>query len=489
MSRVAPSASASQLSASRVSDSRREKLMNLRQREELKDKLTEKFKDRFGHDSKLRGPDEVSVTSTCIRREVDAFAKKAHVSETNLNRLERRLHCKATQQKPMSTVSAYSGLSKMSQRSASLSALGKSVISPSECPEAFDWSRLDEYASHLHEQDAIRQQMGVRALQKKLKLDLDQQVAEKNARQSDMTEEDRRYHQNTLVELERWKAAEQKRANDLKQKTLKEKLDRDEQLAFEQKLKSEEMQRKKHEEACLVEKIVTEMEGEQRKHEKKKRETKAAMRKVFQENEEDQRKRDEERRAQQQRESDAMKEYNRILDEQEEARANEMAARMERQKQLMEQLQSNVAAQSKNAGDNDAKRANAQQAEMDRHYFEAESAKQKRLKQMRLETQAYLMRQMGEKEGRKEEERQLANIQATILEKDTEEYNHVERQKAIDKRLKNFENRQELEKQITVRAGQRAPEMSSAEIAMNKPLLSLVHRTLKTREQALNAEE
>merc|ERR1712187_482189 len=104
--------------------------------------------------------------------------------------------------------------------------------------------------------------------------------------------------------------------------------------------------------------------------------------------------------------------------------------------------------------------------------------KMQRLKQMRLENQAYLLRQMGEKDGRKEEERTLANIQAQILEKDTEEYNEIER------RIRNFDHRQELERQISVRAGQRAPEMSQAEMDLNRPLLNLVHRTLQERDNA-----
>merc|ERR1719263_1077608 len=263
---------------------------------------------------------------------------------------------------------------------------------------------------------------------------------------------------------------------------MKEKADRDEQLAFERKLKDEELSKKKAEESNLVEKIVTEMEMEQRKYERKKAQQKAAMRKVFEENAEDQRKREQQRQEQMAAEAEAMREYNRILDEQEEQRAEELAARMARQKNLMEKLQANVAAQAKDAGDNDAQRANAQQAEMDRHYFEAEKTKQGRLKQMRLENQAYLLRQMGEKDGRKEEDRTLANIQASILEADTGEYNEIERQKAVDRRIRNFDHRQELEKQISCRAGQRAPEMSEAEIAMNKPLLQLVHRTLQSRD-------
>merc|ERR1712046_563924 len=153
-------------------------------------------------------------------------------------------------------------------------------------------------------------------------------------------------------------------------------------------------------------------EAEQVRFEKKKLETKKSMKKVFEENMADQAKREAARIEQQEKDAAAMKEYNRILDEQEEQRAEELANRMERQKQLMEKLQGNVAEQAKAAGDNDAMRAKAQQDEMDRHYSEAERVKQQRLKQLRMETQAYLFKQMAEKDNKKNEEKELQNIQA-----------------------------------------------------------------------------
>merc|ERR1719382_961478 len=106
-----------------------------------------------------------------------------------------------------------------------------------------------------------------------------------------------------------------------------------------------------------------------------------------------------------------MREYNRILDEQEEQRAEELAARVERQNHLMKQLQENVSGLQKGASNNDAARAAAQQEEMDRHYFEAESMKQTRLKEMRLENQAYLRKQMEEKNQRKQDDKELQMIQ------------------------------------------------------------------------------
>merc|ERR1719359_2300199 len=207
------------------------------------------------------------------------------------------------------------------------------------------------------------------------------------------------------------------------------------------------------------------------------------MRKVFEENEADRVKRDAAVREQQEKDANAMKEYNRILDEQEEQRAEELANRMERQKALMEKLQENVQQQAQESGDNDAKRAKMQQDEMDRHYAEAERVKQQRLKQLRLETQAYLFKQMAEKDGRKNDEKDLQNIQAMILERDTEEYNEIEREKLISKKIRNFEHRKEIEGQIHARSLQSVPEMSEAEVKMNRQLLNLVNRTLTVRDQ------
>merc|ERR1719389_1231364 len=348
---------------------------------------------------------------------------------------------------------------------------------------SFDWARLDEYASYLHEQGAARQKQGVQALQKKLRKDLDLQVSERKAKLDENIEEERRYHNNLMVELERWKQTEQNRADELHQKVMREKKDRDEQLAYERHLKDEAANKKKNEESALVDKIVTEMEAEQVRYEKKKLETKKAMRKVFEENAEDQRKRQAAIREQQEKDAEAMKEYNRILDEQEEQRAEELANRMARQKALMDKLQANVAQQAKESGDNDAKRAFQQQEEMDRHYAEAERVKQQRLKQLRLETQAYLFKQMAEKDGRKNDDKDLQNIQSQILERDTEEYNEIEREKLIAKKIRNFEHRKEIEGQIIARSKQSVPEMSEAEMKMNRQLLNLVDRTLAVRDE------
>merc|ERR1712060_597465 len=234
---------------------------------------------------------------------------------------------------------------------------------------------------------------------------------------------------------------EQKRTEEKTNKLMREKQDRDEQLNFERK---------------------------------KKEQTKENMRKVFEENNADQARRAQEKKDQMEREADALKEYARVLDEQEEQRAAEMQARLQRQNDLMAKLQANVDGIKKGAGDNDAARANAQQDEMDRHFFEAEKVKQNRLQQMRLENQAYLMKQM--------DERDLQNIQAQILIQDTSEYNQMEKDKVINRRRRLVEHSNDIKKQMVHKLAQSHPTMTDAEIQMNKPLLDLVHRTLDERD-------
>jgi len=476
--------------SSRMSNQRREKLLNLQKREELKDALSERFKHRFGKGSTIKEDDEVSVCSAAIRSEVGKFALSADLTMSNLARLERRIQSKA--KRPAgdnaSEVSAYSRAPTVMSRARSVPSLAGSQIvgnTGAGGQRRMDWSRLDEYAGYLHEQDCIRQHLGAKALQSKFRSDLDQQIAQKRSKMQAEEEEDHTYHQNSMVELERWKQMEKLREEEKQQKIAKEKEDRDAQLAYEKQLKAEEEQRKKDEEAALVAKIVDEMEAEQNKFVQKKEQQRKQMRKVFEENAADQAKRQQEKRLAMEREAQAMHEYSRALDEQEEQRAREMQQRIERQNQLMAQLQDSVDDIRRGAGDNDAARARAQQEEMDRHFAEAENVKQNRLKQLRLENQAYLLRQMEDKDKRKDDDKELSDIQAMILARDTEEYNEVERQKVLDRKKRMLDHSKDIKRQMAYKLAQSAPAMSDTELLINKPLLKLVNRTLDNRDAGL----
>lgn len=484
MQRLSTAQSEVSLSGSRLSDTRKQKLLQIKAREDLKASLTEKFKNRYTGSGRMA--EEVSIAPGVIEQEVGKFTSKAKVTEANLDRLERRIQHKASKG-PGSAVSEYSAAPSLASRSRSVPSLtGQSIVSGS-APQGpsdpnFDWSKLDDYAAYLHQQDALRQRLGMQALQKKMRGDLDGQMHERLKRKDVIKEEDTKYHKSAMAELERWKMAEKSREEERYHKVMKEKRDRDEQLDFERSLKAEEQSQKKHEESALVQKIVVEMEAEQRRFERKKETAKQSMKKVFEENLDDQKRREDQKKAEMEQEAVAIKEYNRILDEQEEQRAEDMQARLDRQNRLMKQLQVSVGKVQKEAGNDDMARASEQMEEMDRHFFEAESMKQQRLKQLKLENQAYLLKQAQEKNGRKQEDRQLQDIQAQILQHDTREFHEIEAVKQVEKKNLFLEHRKELEEQIKYRQNLSFPTMSQEEMRMNAPLLSLVQRSLTAKE-------
>merc|ERR1711937_941576 len=174
--------------------------------------------------------------------------------------------------------------------------------------------------------------------------------------------------------------------------------------------------------------------------------------KVFAENLEENAQKEEARMRQQELDMEAMKEYNRILDQQEEMRAQELQARMDKQKALMEKMKENVQKQQKKKGDEDARRAAKQKEEADQRAIEMERNKEAKLKEMRHDTQAFLFEQMAEKDEKKGQALELKRLQASILEADTQEYMQMEKQKSHDRRMRNVEHRVRLEEQIAWRA-------------------------------------
>merc|ERR1711977_237966 len=143
-------------------------------------------------------------------------------------------------------------------------------------------------------------------------------------------------------------------------------------------------------------------------------------------------------------EIEGMREYNRILDQQEQARAEALESRINRQKELMEKMKENVVKQQQAKGDEDARRAQKQKVEMERN-------KAQKLRQMRLETQDFLFAQMEEKEARKAHASELKRLQAKILAEDTKEYVNMEHAKTIDKKRSLLEHKLELDDQMRQR--------------------------------------
>merc|ERR1719181_2013670 len=176
-----------------------------------------------------------------------------------------------------------------------------------------------------------------------------------------------------------------------------------------------------------------------------------------------------------------MKEYNKILDQQEATRAAELETRIARQKILMDKMKATIQKQQGDKNAEDARRALKQKEEADARAIEMERNKEAKLRQMRLETQDFLFAQMDEKEGRKEQAYELKRLQAHILDADTKEYGEMEKARALERKRQNVEHRIELDAQMAYKRAQLKFTMSDAEVNMNRQLLEVVEKTLDER--------
>ncbi|KAF4669892.1 hypothetical protein FOL47_002323 [Perkinsus chesapeaki] len=496
-----------------ISPARREKLLAIKKREEMKDLLITKLKKKHSTHEDPDQDDCRSQKSAMIKREVNRLLDNtnAPVTEANLDRLERRIQRKVDTGalKADDEISVVSGISAYSQRSAgssykgrpkrvggggtleaipeddeNLSVNGKGV----EGQRRFNWSRLDEYSQYLHEQDSIRQKLNELEVKKRLSEDLGRQIRDSRARKTQIQEEEKKYLENQLVELDEWQKYEDKANAERKEKAMKEQRDRQLQINFDKARQDRELEKRRNEEAKLVEKITREMALEKQKILKRKQAQRAAMVAIMKENAEERKIREAEKLRQIQFDIESMAEYNRILDAQEKARKDELEARVARQKALMEAMKETVVKEQNAKANEMLERADKQQAEANARAEERDRLKEERLRDMRHQTQDYLFQQMAEKESRKKHAQMLKDLQAQILESDTRAYLDNEAMRAQQRREYNIEHRKLLEKQMKDKEQQNVVakyEMSPVEIRINRQLLNVVDKSLKERDEAM----
>jgi len=475
---------------------RRNKLLALQRREQMKDVLIEKFKKSNSN-----------CSEKVISNEVTNFVKKAKVTEANLNRLERRIKHRADNDEgdcgsdfegndeeiPEDIVSCYSCPSVASTRLSNISGLSKlshctslsALLAQGKVPQDYEWSRLDEYAQFLAGQDQARTKNIDKDVKAKLRNQLDKQVVERQNQKQQLVEDEKKYYDNLLIELDEWKIQEKEKEEEFHKKMQQEKASRDEQFFAEQKKKAEEKEKIRLEEERIVKQVVEEIAADRKAQEKKKEKEKKAILKVFKENMKE--KREREALADEARGKDLEEQKNNIklMEEQAAQRASESAERDARQKEMIDKMKEQVFAQQAAAGKEDAIRARAQQDEAENRACTIDKMKKEKLQLMRQDTQSFLFQQMAEKENRKQETEKLKDLHSAVYKADGDEYRMMEEEKVKNRQQRNMENRQELEKQIEARKASKKKQMSSSEISMNIDLINVVEKTLKERDQIM----
>ncbi|CAD7938961.1 unnamed protein product [Amoebophrya sp. A25] len=450
---------------------RKAKLISLQKREEMKDVLVKKFVERVNADG--TSAEKRKENEGIIDAEVGNFLGTGAITEQNLKRLEKKIHNKTgTQEGDAVSVSNYSvAQSLQSQRSVGSASAAANMKR--------DWRLLDDYAVLLSQQDASNHKNKQKTAQRKLYEDLTAQIDAAKSKDDYKKQEDKKYFDESLKELEIWRVAEADKLAEVKRKNMIEKSMRDEQLAMEKRIKEDERLLKEKQEKDIVARIQRELVEEQVKQQKKIEDQKKHMEVVFKENQENRAKKDAELKAQADYDLKQMKEYQALLEKQEKARLAEKEARAGRQKELMDRMKDTVMAQAQAKGQEDDIRAAKQKEEADLRALEIAVNKQQKLEAMRAETRDYLLKQIAVKNDMKQQSLELKKMQAGVLDEDLKNYQSQEQKKVKALKLKAFEHQKELQAQIREKeARPKDVAMSAEEEKMNRDLLDHVCKEL-----------
>ena len=474
--------------SSKLSEERRARLLKLQEREELKGLLITKFKAKYG--SKIN-----------VEAEVDNFIKNNTLTENNLRILDERLKNQAqgnsvpqaetaprapsakapsvkapsvkapsVKSGPRSQVSDDDQMSVTSSRSKQ-----SSVYVPAD--DENQWAEILGHDTMLYrEEERARMQ---REAENKLKLqrELERQLVEQEERKRREKEEDMMYEAAQRKNVEMLETKETQKVDHHKQKVMQEKQLRDKQMQEEKRRKKDDERQQRAMDDRTVKRLQEELTSEQRAAEQRRLDEMTYLQKMMEENEANKKLQRDQQLREREQDIRSMEDYARMLDKQEEDRLNEIKAREQRQQQLMARMADTVLKeQHQKASEEDQLmvRQIEERESLDRAEDERRRA---RLREEQDHTKEFLLRQMREKEERKEAERRSLAEQADMWKQDSDEFFRIEEEKKRRQKEYNLAQADALKQQIQEKAlKKRKVRMDPTELALNKQLLKEIRK-------------
>ena len=342
-----------------MSDARRERLLDIQKREQLKGLLINKFKVKYGD----KGPGLAKY----IDNEVQKFLKNDRLTEDNLKKLDERIlkeselrdrkdailddrkstksasAPRAVSQKPPAAhdpetrsvaSSKMSGASKLSKGAAPKNetankekafdtfswrsgSQGAKTEVYSEIEEEDEWTAIQKFNTLLHYEEQKQAILRDKERKRLIKEELDKQLQEKNSRRRAEVQERRMYENLQEQHVKLLEEKEIEKAAALKARIMQEKMSRDKQLLDEKVRRRQEQKQQYGQEVALVKRLQEEMDAERRLQHEKRRQEKEYLQKMLTENEKHKAKALAEREKERLEDIRAQEEYARILDKQE----------------------------------------------------------------------------------------------------------------------------------------------------------------------------
>lgn len=478
--------------SSGMSEQRREKLLKLKHREDLKGKLVTKFLSKYGN---RRRP-------SFIEQEVENALAGLPLTEENLKKLDDRINAGtslahssymsgisvktgasqvASVKPPKSekSVSYMSGASKLSDQSKAQDHNTqfdiKSHVSSEMLPSDKDeWAVIMEYKQALYREEEARRQERLRQQKEALKMELDRQMDEKKRKQEMEKMELQQYIETQEYNLKQFDAKEEARLKLQRDKIAHEKMLREKQLKDLKRMKRHQVKEELTTDVAMVNRLQLEHREEMEAYKKKKYEEMMQRRQMLDENMKNKARMREKEAYERLEDIEMQRAHERILDKIEEDRVGEMRKREDRIQGYMNSMGEAVLKQQKDSNLEEDRRL------MDYYSktIEYDEDEQKRLKErdrlQKAEMRKILKIQMEEKEARKKKEKDLQTKQAMIWKKDCEEFDRInkEEKEKRDFIYKMYSN--ELQGQIVEKKNSELHKMDYIERALNKPLLKEV---------------
>jgi len=292
-----------------------------------------------------------------------------------------------------------------------------------------EWEKIISYNKKQFENEKIQKVQKEVDLKIKTKINLENQIYEKMARNQEEAKESNQYFNYVMKDLDNYHKTEKMKQDEIKRKVMHEKEIRDKQLKEEKVRKRIESKNELEHDRYLLQLQLDKIENEKKAALAKKAKEKEAYNQIQLDNIAF--KKTQEEKRQQERESDikAQEEYSRILDKQEKARADYFKRCENRQNDFMSKMAENVVKvnDDKNAKlDNDIikyqnERENFQKMEEDR--------RKKRQADQKVETRKFLDMQIDYKKKENDEDKKLSMKMANWMQTDTKVFEAQEREK------------------------------------------------------------
>jgi len=479
-----------------MSEARRSKLLQLKEREDLKGSLISKYAAKYGK------------SSATVAREVDKFLLAHPLTEENLKKLDEQIRsAQSDHMTSISGMSVQSGVSALpriqtrltSARSVSymsgasklsssekpaddvLSIAGSSVVSSVvEVPQGKDeWAAILKYKSILFQEEEARRKQRVLEQKQALRRELDRQISEKEEKKLQERQELLEFlrneeHNKMLMDNRENYEAEMRR-----QKALKEKHTRSQQiLDRKHKVRLETKQAKEQDKEYVRQlKIATQKEQEALQLKRQQEATRMAQ--MLVENDEWRQKREDEEKQQKLEEVKLQQQYAAMVEKHENDRLALLKEREMKQKQLMDKMADTVLKdQAITSKAEDQELLKYYQAKSRLEHVDDEAAIALELRR-RHDIRMQLARQIEEKNERERQEKEHEMQQARMWRHDSEAFFKGEADEKQRKRKLYLEHAKELREQMELKASL-GGGMTTIERAYNKQVLKEVIKTNST---------